>query len=191
MKSIRDIYKAGRGPSSSHTMGPERACMIFRRENPDAAAYRAVLYGSLSKTGPGHGTNRIIEETLSPLPCQVIFDSETTDLPHPNTMELRAISGGKVAASLLALSVGGGTVRYPERPEIETPDVYPQRRYRDIAEVCRKNNWRLSDYVFHREDPDFPAFLHGIWNAMRSAVEELMRFVGEMFPESLWHGYIR
>ena len=41
MKSIRDIYKAGKGPSSSHTMGPERACLIFRAEHPQAAAFRA------------------------------------------------------------------------------------------------------------------------------------------------------
>ena len=62
MKSIRDIYKSGRGPSSSHTMGPERASMIFRSEHPEAASFRAVLYGSLAKTGAGHGTDRIIRK---------------------------------------------------------------------------------------------------------------------------------
>ena len=35
MKSIRDIYKIGKGPSSSHTMGPAKAMSIFAKENPD------------------------------------------------------------------------------------------------------------------------------------------------------------
>ena len=91
MKSIRDIYKIGRGPSSSHTMGPERACRLFRDEHPDATAFEAVLYGSLAKTGPGHGTDRIIRETLAPLPCDVRFDLEESDLPHPNTLDLIAL----------------------------------------------------------------------------------------------------
>ena len=60
MKSIREIYKTGKGPSSSHTMGPERAARLFLRENPDADALRVILYGSLSKTGVGHGTDRVI-----------------------------------------------------------------------------------------------------------------------------------
>ena len=66
MKSIREIYKIGKGPSSSHTMGPERAAKLFRQENPEADSFRVILYGSLSKTGVGHGTDRVIRETLSP-----------------------------------------------------------------------------------------------------------------------------
>ena len=94
MKSIRDIYKIGRGPSSSHTMGPERACRLFRAEHPEAARFRAVLFGSLAKTGPGHGSDRVIRETFSPLPCEVVFDVEKAELKHPNTMDLFALDGG-------------------------------------------------------------------------------------------------
>ena len=75
MKSIREIYKIGKGPSSSHTMGPERAAKLFRGENPQADAFRVILYGSLSKTGVGHGTDRVLRETLAPLPTQTPWTS--------------------------------------------------------------------------------------------------------------------
>ena len=77
MKSIREIYKIGKGPSSSHTMGPERAAKLFREEHPDADAFKVVLYGSLSKTGVGHGTDTVLRDTLSPLPTEIIFSNET------------------------------------------------------------------------------------------------------------------
>ena len=70
MKSIREIYKIGKGPSSSHTMGPERAARFFKEKHPEADSYRVVLFGSLSKTGVGHGTDRVIREVLSPLPTE-------------------------------------------------------------------------------------------------------------------------
>ena len=68
MKSIRDLYKVGKGPSSSHTMGPERAARIFKQENPDAERYEVTLYGSLALTGVGHGTDRVLSEVLAPTP---------------------------------------------------------------------------------------------------------------------------
>ena len=64
MQSLKELYKTGRGPSSSHTIGPEKACLLFKEKNPDADSFKAVLYGSLSKTGEGHGTNRVIVKTL-------------------------------------------------------------------------------------------------------------------------------
>ena len=76
MKSIRDIYKVGKGPSSSHTMGPAKAASDFRQETMEADAYRVTLYGSLSKTGKGHGTDRAVIETLAPVPTEVVFSEE-------------------------------------------------------------------------------------------------------------------
>ena len=73
MKSIRSIYKIGKGPSSSHTMGPERAAKLFKERYPQADRFEVTLYGSLSKTGVGHGTDRVIREVLSPIPTEVIF----------------------------------------------------------------------------------------------------------------------
>jgi len=73
MESLTQLYKIGRGPSSSHTIGPEKACMIFKNKNVDADEYKVILYGSLSKTGKGHGTDTVIRKTLSPHKCEVEF----------------------------------------------------------------------------------------------------------------------
>ena len=77
MKSIRDLYKVGKGPSSSHTMGPERAARIFKQENPGAERYEVTLYGSLALTGVGHGTDRVLSEVLAPTPTEIIFSKRT------------------------------------------------------------------------------------------------------------------
>ena len=76
LQSIRQMYKIGRGPSSSHTMGPEKICRIFKKKNPDVDKFKVILYGSLALTGRGHGTDRIVKETLSPIDTTVEFDFE-------------------------------------------------------------------------------------------------------------------
>ena len=96
MKSIREIYKVGRGPSSSHTMGPERACNYFRSVTPDADRYKVILYGSLASTGKGHRTDYAIECTLAPYPVEIVFDHDSHDLPHANTMDFFAYKNGEV-----------------------------------------------------------------------------------------------
>ena len=174
MKSIRDIYKAGKGPSSSHTMGPERACLIFRAEHPQAAAFRAVLYGSLAKTGAGHGTDRVIRETLSPLPCEVVFDLNATGLKHPNTMDLFSLSAqGEVCGQMRVYSVGGGDIEIEGRALPEAaPDVYIHSNFSEIAQYCKANNLRLSEYVEQFEGPGIWDFLLKVWQQMCAAIRE-------------------
>ena len=106
MKSIRDVYKIGKGPSSSHTMGPERAARLFLSKYPDAETYRVVLYGSLSKTGRGHGTDRVLYEVLGRERTEVVFSEETPhSLPHPNTLDFFACREGKPYATMRVASV--------------------------------------------------------------------------------------
>ena len=83
MQSLTELYKAGRGPSSSHTMGPDRAARRFLAAYPTADAFAVTLYGSLAKTGRGHGTDRVLQEAFAPLPLSLSFDEVTADLPHP------------------------------------------------------------------------------------------------------------
>ena len=95
MKSIREIYKTGKGPSSSHTMGPERAANYFKGAHPQADGFRVILYGSLSKTGVGHGTDRVLREVLAPVPTEIVFSDEALPASaHPNTMDLIALKNG-------------------------------------------------------------------------------------------------
>ena len=111
MKSIRDLYKVGKGPSSSHTMGPERAARIFKQENPGAERYEVTLYGSLALTGVGHGTDRVLSEVLAPTPTEIIFSKKDPgDLRHPNTLDFAAYKGEEKLASMRVESIGGGDI---------------------------------------------------------------------------------
>jgi L-serine dehydratase len=66
MESIRDLYRIGTGPSSSHTMAPRKAAEIFLQRHPVAARYKVTLFGSLAATGRGHLTDKALEETFQP-----------------------------------------------------------------------------------------------------------------------------
>ena len=182
MKSIRDIYKIGKGPSSSHTMGPERAARLFRSEHPEAEAFRVILYGSLSKTGVGHGTDRVLRQVLSPLPTEIIFSDEVLPDSHPNTMDFIALRGGEESGFLRVESVGGGDIRIPDRKEKEeAEEVYIEHSFAEIADFCK---WRyiqtLSDYVELNEGPEIWDFLMDVWQVMKNAIDEGLHASGTL-----------
>ena len=173
MKSIREIYKIGKGPSSSHTMGPERASQLFKEKYPQADAYEVTLYGSLSKTGVGHGTDRVILEVLSPAPTQIIFSKEDLPNAHPNTMELVALKEGQPIGSLRVESIGGGDIRFPGQKASQSDEVYIEHSFAEIADFCK---WRyihtLSEYVELNEGPEIWDFLMEVWQTMKTAIDE-------------------
>ncbi|MBR6425914.1 MAG: L-serine ammonia-lyase, iron-sulfur-dependent, subunit alpha [Oscillospiraceae bacterium] len=171
MKSIREIYKIGKGPSSSHTMGPEKAAHFFRKEHPEADRIQVTLYGSLAKTGRGHGTDRVIVDTLAPIQTEILWNETEQDLPHPNTMDFAAFAGGICTGSLRVLSVGGGDIRIPGRPEEESPEVYEENSFAEIAEVCKRRRIRIPDYVEEHEGPEIWDFLFSVWNAMCDSIQ--------------------
>lgn len=173
MRSIKEIYKIGKGPSSSHTIGPERACRLFREQTPEADRYEVILYGSLSKTGKGHGTDRVIYEVLDPVPTQITFSSDPlTDSMHPNTMDLYAFAGGRQTAYLRVESVGGGDIRIIGRPEAQAPDVYPENSFAEIMQFCHLRGIRLHEYVEINEGPEIWDFLAEVWQAMKRSIDE-------------------
>ena len=143
MKSLTELYKIGRGPSSSHTMGPERACKVFMGQHPDVDAARVILYGSLSKTGKGHGTDQVIIKTFSPIPCEVTFDLTETSLPHPNTMDIIGFKDGCEVARARVMSVGGGSIAFENESVAKTPDIYPEHTFTDIAHYCKEHSMHL------------------------------------------------
>ena len=181
MKSIREIYKIGKGPSSSHTMGPERAAKLFRGENPQADAFRVILYGSLSKTGVGHGTDRVLRETLAPLPTQILFSDEDLPDAHPNTLDFIALKDGQEISRLRVESIGGGDIRIPGRPTDDSEEVYIEHSFAEIADFCK---WRyittLSDYVELNEGPDIWDFLLTVWKTMKQSIEDGLSATGTL-----------
>ncbi len=181
MKSIREIYKIGKGPSSSHTMGPERAAKLFRASHPEADAFRVVLYGSLSKTGIGHGTDRVIREVLSPLPAEIVFSDMVLANSHPNTLDFIALQGGNETGSLRVESIGGGDIRFPGNTHRDSDEVYIEHSFAEIADFCK---WRyidkLSDYVELNEGSDIWDFLMEVWLTMKNAIAEGLQAEGTL-----------
>ena len=185
MKSIRDIYKIGKGPSSSHTIGPERAAKLFKSEHPEADGFRVVLYGSLSKTGRGHGTDRVLQEVLSPLPTEIIFSEEMPHgVHHPNTMDFFAQKDGQDVDTMRVQSIGGGDIHIEGRDDLELPEIYPENSFAEVEQFCRFRGLDLAEYVEINEGEDIWEFLDEIWRTMKRSVEEGLMTEG-MLPGGL------
>lgn len=173
MKSIREIYKIGKGPSSSHTIGPERAAKIFREEHPEADAFQVKLYESLCKTGKGHGTDRVLYEVLSPIPTEVLFCGETPpDVEHPNTLDFIAYQNGEPCGAMRAISVGGGDIHIEGQQGLETPELYPENTFAEVEQFCRFRNLDLAEYVEFNEGSEIWDFLRTTWQAMKQSVQD-------------------
>ncbi len=179
MKSIREIYKIGKGPSSSHTMGPERAAKWMRSEYPQADSFQVFLYGSLAKTGKGHMTDEGIRKSLDPLPVKILFCQESEEeLPHPNTMDLVAYQDGQELGRARVLSVGGGDIEILGHAKEASPEIYQARTFTEIALYCKSHMIRLSDYVEQIEGKDIWVYLWDVWKTMQQAIIEGLSTTG-------------
>lgn len=177
MESLTELYRIGFGPSSSHTMGPELAVSLFSQKNPTADRFKVMLYGSLSKTGKGHGTDVVIKKTLAPKQVDVEFlDGE--NLPHPNTMDVLAIQGDRVVDSTRVISVGGGKIKFDNSPLGTMPIVYPHASFADIKSYCIKNNLRLSEYAVKIEGDFIRQYALRCWEQMKQAVTQGIKAEG-------------
>jgi len=161
-------------------MGPCNAAAQFKAEHPEADRFKAVLYGSLAKTGRGHLTDQGVAEGFAPLPVEVVFDTETTGLPHPNTMDLIALREGREVARCRAMSVGGGAVRFEGRPEPASAQVYPHDSFAQIADYCKGHKIRIWQYVERFEGPEIWGYLSQVWEAMKGSIRAGLCVTGEL-----------
>jgi L-serine dehydratase len=115
MESIRNIFRIGHGPSSSHTMGPRRAAEMFLERCPDARRFRVTLFGALAATGRGHLTDKAIEEVLGVRgPVEIVWKPDVVHEFHTNGMLFQGVAedgdgGGGDAGGSGSGSGGGGT----------------------------------------------------------------------------------
>lgn len=170
MKTIKDIYKIGYGPSSSHTMAPQRAAHEFSQRYPDASSFEVILYGSLAATGKGHMTDVAIINTLK-APANIVWKPDIFLPYHPNGMTFKAFNADKVLmGEWTVYSVGGGSLREEGREE-DCPEVYPLNYMTDIlnwSEHTGKSYW---EYVFEYENrTEIECHLMEVWQVMKDAV---------------------
>ena len=169
MKTIKSVYKIGNGPSSSHTVGPYSAAQVFKSRYPEADAFRVTLYGSLAFTGEGHGTQKAIKNAIPG--AMVIFDRETGDLPHPNTMLFEAFKGSTLLGSKRIFSIGGGSIRIENEESDDEKEIYPQKYFSEILKICRDRSLNLAQFIGRMEGPSLYGYLQTVWDAMKDSIQ--------------------
>ena len=172
MESIRELYRIGHGPSSSHTMGPRFAAERFVAQTPEAVSYRVSLYGSLAATGRGHLTDATIAETLQSKAVEFIWLPEIVLPFHTNGMKFEALDAdGLVQKDWVVYSVGGGKI-VDETIVNEENRIYEHSTIAEIMPWIEKRGQTYWEYVQDREGKDIWDFLNEIWKAMQQSVRD-------------------
>lgn len=181
MQSIREIYRIGHGPSSSHTMGPQRAAERFRAEHPDASRFRVTLYGSLAATGKGHMTDVAITSGLAPFPVEILWEPQQTLPMHPNGMQFEALDAeGQSLATWKVYSPGGGAIFGEEEAETFRKDesIYSLSTMREILKHCTQYGITFWEYVESCEGKDIWAYLSEVRQTMYAAIDRGIKAEG-------------
>ena len=173
MESIKQLYKIGYGPSSSHTMGPRNAAVIFQSKNPDAARFEVTLYGSLAATGKGHLTDRAILDVLEPFaPTEILWKPDIFLPFHPNGMQFCAYgANGSKTDDVTLYSVGGGDVVMEGETTSPREQVYDLNTMSEILKWCDATGHSFWEYVNQCEDSSVWDYLKEVWEVMKAAVE--------------------
>ena len=172
MDSLKELYKIGNGPSSSHTMGPQKAAKMFRDRNQNAEFFKVELYGSLAATGKGHLTDWIIIETLKPKSCEINWKPQIVKEFHTNGMLFQAFDKEeKLLETWEVYSVGGGSIMEASESRTGKNGIYPLTKLEDIIKWCKDNCKELWEYVEEYEDKDIWAYLMKIWHSMEKTID--------------------
>lgn len=171
MESIKEIFKIGKGPSSSHTIGPRKAAMIFKERNPQAKRFEVTLYGSLASTGKGHLTDVAIEEVFGNENCKIFWRGNIVLPQHPNGILFEAFSpDGTLLDHWTTFSIGGGDISDTgKRPEKKS--IYSHSTMAEILEWCKRKGTTFWEYVQMHEESDIYDYLAEVWRVMQEAVE--------------------
>lgn len=179
MKSLRELYRIGCGPSSSHTMGPRAAAQRYLQEHPNAKAFRVTLYGSLAATGKGHLTDWAITQVLGEERTEIVWRADIVSPFHPNGMKFEALErAGIFEDAWTVFSVGGGALAEAGHNELDTPEVFPHDMLSDIQMWCRERGRNYWEYVEAHEGSEIWDFLAEVWQTMRAAVERGLQHEG-------------
>ena len=168
MQAIKDIYRIGRGPSSSHTIAPFRAADLFLKNHKGLDHYEVELYGSLALTGKGHKTDAIIREVLHDQ-VDVRFCLKLDEEPR-NLMIIKGFKNGKLIDTWHVESLGGGSIRIDEFESGDEREYYPHSRFNEIKRYVSENHMTLIDYILKYE-PDILTYLDKCIDVMCDSIK--------------------
>lgn len=167
MQSIKQLYKIGYGPSSSHTIAPYRIAKLYKSNFPDATSYKVVLGGSLALTAKGHGTMNIISRALETEDIEIITDFDS----KVNNMDITGFNNDITYDTWHSLSLGGGDISIREYDTKDDVEVYPENNFEEIKEYLKKNNKTLTEYVYEKE-PELKEHLKECLEVMFNTVKK-------------------
>ena len=173
MKSIKDIYKIGVGPSSSHTMGPKFAAQKFLSAVEGVKKFEVTLYGSLAATGKGHLTDKAILSILEPVAPTVIKWKPDVFLKfHPNGMNFKAFGAENyLIKDWTVFSIGGGDLAEEGKTDDAAKEVYEMRTIAEIQQWCEKTGRTYWEYVDEGEGPEIWNYLATVWKVMKQSIK--------------------
>lgn len=173
MESIKEIFKIGYGPSSSHTMGPAIASKKFLEKNSKANSFKCILYGSLARTGKGHLTDYIIKKSFGNKKIQVIFDYDINYDYHPNAMKFLAYIDNELIDEWLVFSVGGGSLKeLGDNRSTFNKEVYPHKSMNEILKYLNKTKMTFVDYVLKYESTEIKDYLAKCLKQMKETLNK-------------------
>ena len=170
MESIREIFRIGRGPSSSHTMGPVRAARIYRERHEHSTKFRVTLYGSLALTGKGHLTDQAIIEELKPAEVEIVWKKDERKPFHPNALEFE-VTDEADTDKWLVYSVGGGKIVDDHNKDKEPRMIYRQKSMQDVLNYYKETGKTFWELVYETEGDAVRLHLKQVWEVMRAAME--------------------
>lgn len=179
MKSLKQLYKIGVGPSSSHTMGPVKAVERFLSQYDGMDNYAVTLYGSLALTGKGHGTDVALTKAFAPRKVDIVFDVETK-CEHPNTLDMVGYRNGALQCRMRAFSIGGGDILVAGEKFVEGEDVYELNTFEQIKKYCQAKNKRYWQYAVEREGEEIMEYMRRIWSVMQQSVRDGLNAEGTL-----------
>lgn len=178
MNSLKELFRIGPGPSSSHTMGPQRACLEMLQRVPSADHFCVTLYGSLALTGKGHLSDVIIQKTFAPKPCQIIMNTTDT-MPHPNTLKLCAYDAdNNLLKEMIIYSIGGGAIVIKGEESKEGNHIYPHHSLDEINAYCKAKQIDYCQYVDEMEGEEINTYLNEILIQMCKTVDTGLNATG-------------
>jgi len=170
MESVRDMYTIGFGPSSSHTMGPQKAAEEFMKKFPHADYFKVILYSSLAATGKGHLTDQALYRVLGNKRTSIEWKPDISLPLHPNGMEFFAYQNSVELGNWKAYSVGGGTIRDEHNFKVIEHVVYEMNSMAELLDFCDKTGRTFWEIVDIYEDNSIWDYLEKVWQAMKNAI---------------------
>lgn len=171
MESLRSLYKIGKGPSSSHTMGPGFAAESFKKRNPEAKRFQVTLYGSLAATGKGHLTDKAIYDVFGMENTEIIWKPDIFLPFHPNGMTFKALAkDNSIMEDWTVYSIGGGDLAEGNAPS-QSKKIYELTKISDILKWCEDGGRSFWEYVEECEDSSIWDYLREVWKAMQEGIK--------------------